>query len=1117
MRIEAANYTEGSQIDPYEELLSVDWNASEHESIASKLCLLRLFHAKKLHEHGHSERANEELKEAKQQIYINTGKLIEVYNARYDLLSSMTEGSIHPLPTAEARMQQHRDFARRAALLGDRTIQRQQLNSMMEDAHEFVERVNSGSSTLVAHMVFREAILENLSFAAGTHPHPCTAAHSLSQLAVYQFLHSKLELLHHLARFFERWPNFDVPLHLLEMLDMKYNLTKMIDGDAIATPIVPECKKALSNMPNIRRAQNGTLEALNDEGDLQLHRYSYENTDGPSGTALYVTKLLIRWTRHEILNGMPESQAREVLCVENYFKDWLDSIDPLCAVTQIFGRDEPTERTKWKPWLDNLIRLLTDSQKSSSEVHRHKLLLQIYQCRKSSLTNHVLKLQDVPQKDSLELQRQSRDETEEFIQIYQSLSVEAVRNVTLWHMKGDLIHTDYNLITNEDKSGSRTLDDESMARIQERFEEYAAFLGSIPLKKFLFFTSQTLAKICGIRWFRFNTLPITKVLEPLQKADEIFQGVTGQAFVLQSIQAFASQMHVAEEYNASELYNLGVSYAYMALCLAVRKNIQQMKEHTDQQQASDELNQMARVFVQWTQKSKGRAIALAIGLESQVPREVLENAWTSSSKELMMKHDELKKELGSGASILRSIAIYEELESLWTSMESSANSAAVLGMLRGRTTNSDELAWLGAIFEEDVIFVDWIQIPNLSNTSDLAMAIYQKGLLVEVLKIEVKVQEVDKWVSKNLDPPSNRCDDDDDDDGEADRFLPLRERWATDSLRKMDVLLKGLEHFTKPGQILVFCPTKSMNRIPLHALMLDNEVCICRNPVVYIQSLSLLRLCFLDRLVLEEKPDLADRQAVMIDPLANNIQTTAGLSDISKILGTKVTYLDPLSHEPHPTGKTNNHSHPDRKHTFANLTKTASLLHFHGHVVFEPSDPMRHHLQLAPQPFDPEEGDPLPLSPEAKLTVRDIFTLPFQRGAHVTTISCKSARAHVTKVDDHVGIMTAFHGAGASSTISSLWNRFSKLFYDNLKQEQGKFFVEPDWTKKDRKEWARADKFPYLDMARAMQRTIVRIRRDERTGEVLAPYHWAGLVLSGNWAMVKAWMDGKGEEMESEN
>ena len=106
--------------------------------------------------------------------------------------------------------------------------------------------------------------------------------------------------------------------------------------------------------------------------------------------------------------------------------------------------------------------------------------------------------------------------------------------------------------------------------------------------------------------------------------------------------------------------------------------------------------------------------------------------------------------------------------------------------------------------------------------------------------------------------------------------------------------------------------------------------------------------------------------------------------------------------------------------------------------------------------------------------------------------------------------------------ISSLWNlweptgiRFSKLFYENLKREQEKFFVEQD-AKKPREEWTKFEKFPYVDMARAMQKTIVEIRRDERTGEVLTPYHWAGLVLSGNWAMPKVWMEEEVEEKVEE-
>ena len=1114
MRLETRLYTKDSQVNPYEEILSVNWNASEHESIASRLCLLRIFHVNRLYDHGYPERAGEELKKAEQQIYKNTGKTLDAFNIRYGLLSAMANASIHPLPTAEARVQRHRDLARQAASLGDRTIQRGQFNSMIELARELTKRVDSGSSTLVAHMVLREVILENLSFADGTHPHPNTAASCLLELDCYQYLQSELQWFNHLNRFFERWPHFDVPLLLVKLLDMKYRLVRMIDGEAVAISILPEHEEAVAGTPNVRRARNGTLEALNDEGELLLTVSSHKNADNCSGDVLYIIKLLIRWIRHDISDGMPEPQARKILCLENYSENWLDSINPIDVATQVFGRDDPTENTKWKSWLDEVVRWLTGSAISPSEVHRHEQLVRICRYRKSTLTDRLIKTQPTSP-EFFELQQQSRDESEMFIQIYKSLRAEAVSDLTLWKVKGDLNWADYILMLCQYGQQSGRFTDEVIAGIQKRFEEHVEFLRSHPLKQMLFIALKQLARVYWARWLGFDAIPITKALEALQEAERIFQGVLVQGFVLQSLQVFASQIQLAENFKVSDLYENGVLYTYKAMCRYFQKNKHEEKKDPNQR-APEDLDQIVIGFVQWAQKSKGRAIASAIGVGSQVPRELLESAWTSSSsKELMTKHDELRQALGPGTSILRSIAIYEEIESIWNTMESDSSGAAFLGMLRGKTANADELAWLGAILGEEVIFVDWIQISNLGGSGDLAMAVYQKGLFVNVLSTDVSLAKVEEWVLENLEPAAEF-----DDEEEADRYLPLTQRHDTRRLYEMNNLLKGLEHFTKPGQVLVFCPTKAMNRIPLHALMLGNEVCICRNPVVYCQSLTLLRTCFLDRIALAEKIGLSNRRAVVIDPLAIDPKTTAALSDIGTTLGTDVDRLDPPSNENLPH-KGENNGHPNRRQTFAHLTKDACILHFHGHVVFSPSNPMEHHLQLAPQLFS-SEGDPLPLDPDAQLTVRDIFKMRFRPGTHVTTISCQSARAHVTKVDDHVGLATSFHSAGAASMISSLWNihedtgiRFAKLFYENLGREEERFFVEPQ-AEKSREEWGRFEELPYLDMARAMQKTVVEIRRDERSGEVLPPYYWAGLVLSGNWAMPRVWMEGRREEESKE-
>lgn len=100
-------------------------------------------------------------------------------------------------------------------------------------------------------------------------------------------------------------------------------------------------------------------------------------------------------------------------------------------------------------------------------------------------------------------------------------------------------------------------------------------------------------------------------------------------------------------------------------------------------------------------------------------------------------------------------------------------------------------------------------------------------------------------------------------------------------------------------------------------------------------------------------------------------------------------------------------SETSRKDAFLRGALSALLIHFHSHVIFDEENPMESHIHL---------GESLvPVGPDKKLTAKDIFSVWFQPGTHITAMSCKSARSHVTNVDDHVRLVTAFHCAGAAS------------------------------------------------------------------------------------------------------
>lgn len=72
----------------------------------------------------------------------------------------------------------------------------------------------------------------------------------------------------------------------------------------------------------------------------------------------------------------------------------------------------------------------------------------------------------------------------------------------------------------------------------------------------------------------------------------------------------------------------------------------------------------------------------------------------------------------------------------------------------------------------------------------------------------------------------------------------LQKRKTYRILYKLNPLVEPLKKLSKPGQVLVFSPCGNLHRISLHALKIDGEVLIQRNPIVYTSSLNALIVAF---------------------------------------------------------------------------------------------------------------------------------------------------------------------------------------------------------------------------------------------------------------------------------
>lgn len=372
----------------------------------------------------------------------------------------------------------------------------------------------------------------------------------------------------------------------------------------------------------------------------------------------------------------------------------------------------------------------------------------------------------------------------------------------------------------------------------------------------------------------------------------------------------------------------------------------------------------------------------------------------------------------------------------------------------------------------DAVFVDWYNITCGLAESPLpvitTLSGTNEGPRCSLVNIEWK--QVDKLVNQFMELKTKELKDD----------------YCTEFLYELNPLVEPLA-WTKPGQTLVFSPCGNLHRIPLHALKIDGEVIIKRNPVVYCSSLSALVSTY--RLRKQMEPPSSTRSTAEISNNEN--------PDPSPRVGPKLK-VALFGNPPTPTGqaaleatatKFRAKAHTDESFTASYFTSTIQdpglqLLHYHGHADFSPTAHTDHCLLF---------------SDRDRLTLRDIFDLPSPLshggGFHVTLLGCGTGMSKTVPTDDVIGLVPSLLYAGASSTVSTLWP-----FSDADAAAYSESFYEAFSTGEIRAGENFAEENPssdlVVDMAKANQKAILGIMQRKP-----ALYHWASFVLNGYWMM----------------
>ncbi|KIW65497.1 hypothetical protein PV04_07754 [Phialophora macrospora] len=443
---------------------------------------------------------------------------------------------------------------------------------------------------------------------------------------------------------------------------------------------------------------------------------------------------------------------------------------------------------------------------------------------------------------------------------------------------------------------------------------------------------------------------------------------------------------------------------------------------------------------QWIQRWKAASLAETVGLQarkvsmtraSSVAKVQDPEGFRMLDREDRLGEDLVKGRCGAYASLAEAQTDYNRL----LAQLRQRNSMRPILSLRGQLPVS-RLEFDNAVaeFAGDMVNVDWVHLGD--------------SLLVVISRPWGRIDYEDLGDFDELMRDLNECFD------EADLKTKSPER----IFGQFDDVVKPLQRYTRRGEVLILSSTENMHRLPLHALMLNGEPLIKRNPVVYSYGASLMTICAVRR---RASTAYRDGKAVVIGNPRNDSTKTrvaASMDESSRAVAMQLRTGSEYISRRH--GVTND--------KFNEAASGAAILHYHGHAKYQSR-------------FATETG--LMLAGGEILRPENMANLPLQEGAHVTLIACESGKQDISFGNEPLGMAPALFVAGACSVLATLWPIPSPV---------GQAFSESFYRHGLGKE-ARLHSRGRVNLARAVQRATLDVL--EKCGENSSD--WAAFTLRG--------------------
>ena len=735
-------------------------------------------------------------------------------------------------------------------------------------------------------------------------------------------------------------------------------------------------------------------------------------------------------------------------------------LHPLKVALKIYGSDlEPTTRAVWLSYFQPIEEWLRNECKVCFEERRHWILKTLQRSRCNTLLHcfaHLSSEVGLTRNDVYEL---LYVENLEFARILGTIH-EKFRVVG--EMERAIMDSIYSL-----SSSSKAIRDGRVT--DDMLRHYTDVLGQHLCDlyrrtedlRFLYHVLYERALIAYKRFFYFRTVEFHEALRYLEEADLVYCDLRKKATAFQfqkafDAKSFKSKFQMVQQLGHHRIYTT-------ALCTSLSAYFESRESPSNHPTGNRvSVQRQLEVLSLWLERSKARNLLDDLGIGTRLPNRLLAATDSRSQyREALFRENEyivqLKAadEAGMYADQTR---LRNETAALRAEILSDSTLREVMDIREGHSVTLTEIAGMLDRFEPGTTLVSYAHITG-QESSNLWIIHYRRGMQ-PVVRPTLRVEQINDWILQNLEVNE-----------------PLLNEASASKLDEMNLLVEYLGEITEPGDRVVLCPTQALHRIPFHALRVSGQLLVERNPVIYTQSLSILRRCHLTSEAIASE-DKLESKTTIISPLPKSWQAPpTTYHGIEKSEQTTMVCGDFVPEE-----------------RALNAMHGASIFTFHGHARFfskKRTLALNQYLDLGVDQSPVNE-----YSEPGKITAEQIFSISLHPAALAILVGCRSGRMQVSREDDLLGLPTAFYYAGATSVISTLWK---------IDNEDGVAFMEAFFRALRRLKETCAD--GVLDLSLVMQKAISALRESDSLGSgERSPYRWAAFTLNGFWEIPRAFV-----------